>query len=181
MLNTTNLNLGSESPTIPGEIIALIAEKCIKPYNIHSDGWIDRCNGWIDIEQDPTDHPNPVRLATTCRAFSVGIRKGLRDEFKGKIRMSDVLIGRSLPIYFRKHNLEFLIPKVTKVKVNGRVDDPFGGVIFNEYPNLRTIEVCYAGDTCDYPRSFWPEAPELFERKALEAASDVRDVLVRIG
>ena len=77
--------------------------------------------------------------------------------------------------------MDFLIPKVTKIKVNAGVRDPFGGVIFNEYANLRIIEVCYAGDIGRYPGSSWPETPELFNRKALEAASDVRDVLVGRG
>ena len=67
MPNITAPNLGSERPTIPGEIVALIAEKCIEPYNI-------RCDRWTDLVQDPTDHPNPVRLAVTSRAFSAGIK-----------------------------------------------------------------------------------------------------------
>ena len=116
----------------------MIAENCIEPYDLSCDK--DRP---LHMRRDGEgSRHSQVRLATTCKAFAAGTKKGLSSGFSGKLQINHKNSARFVVDKLKKHKLDWVISGVTTIVVNHDWHEGWWkGVDFNLYPNTRILRL----------------------------------------
>lgn len=140
------LTLAPVTITIPGEILAIIAEACVEPYS-------------IEINENEANEARPLaivhrpaaeELATVSRDFEIGVKKGLRHRFNGHI-ITPVIYKHEVHDVLSKNDLEWVLPDITCITLL-RLRDRNWGIretpsekdCCSIYPNLKRRECCVA-------------------------------------
>ena len=161
---------------IPNEILTLIAEHCVEPYELNSSKFSP-----LSISENCLLHLTSIAL--TSRAFAGGIRTGLCRSFTGKLTIYSPRAARRLPGIMKRHNIEWLAHGVTELIVHATGKQPLGGIDYNLYHNVAIIELSYNNhDRYDEPGYIMNISSEDdFEDLAMWRAQEAKRLILRPG
>lgn len=148
-LTQTNLHM-------PNEILSLIAEHCVDLYDI-----------WCAFSH--STYPRPLQrrspndpkaeacseneLVAVSRAFSAGIREGIRSRYTGKLCLQHTYGWSSGTVnaqtVIEKHNLHWVKSKTTCIKIWSEPNNLFSSLDFNQLPNLEYITIAHSARYMD--------------------------------
>ncbi|KAJ9654087.1 hypothetical protein H2198_006826 [Neophaeococcomyces mojaviensis] len=140
---TTNPHPHLNPPTatfesLPSEIVFMIAEHCIEPFDIRvvritrSDGIIKRI----------VEGPNGVQLSLVSRLFNIGIKQGLINKFSGHLDLArHTHVDFNIQVMAKKEQA-WLRDLVTTITIRAAIQGP-PKFPYASYTKLRKVELIF--------------------------------------
>ena len=126
------------SIVVPQEILFLIAEQCIGPYELF--WYTPKYSKKKPLRILPTKSIKPVTVSTTSKDFAAGVRRGLLTSFTGALTVRSADGADDIPKYITKYKLGGLVSKITMINVNGLMLGDYTQIDYSHYANLKKFE-----------------------------------------